>query len=156
MVHFINIGAGASVNAPVYESDGITKCSGSQFMAELMAGPSADSLATIAMTGFLTGTGAGYFDGGTPAIPTVFYGSLAWIQIDVWNTASGSSFAQAKASGLPNSWWQSGVFTAWTSSPFVTPSPPGEMLGLGTSPVYLNSGPEPSALALVGCGLVVG
>jgi hypothetical protein len=155
-VHFINIAPGSSVSAPVYQSDGVTKCSGPQFMAQLLAGPSADNLASIGTTGFLTGNGAGYFDGGEPAIPTVGYGQLASIQIDVWNTTSGATFNQAKASGLPNSWWQSSVFTAWTSSPDGgVPSPPGELIGLGNSPVYLNGVPEPSTLTLVALGTVL-
>ena len=158
-VFFSNLGhaaLGGDPNAPVYMSDGVTKISGSQFMAELLAGPSMDNLASIAMTGFLTGNGAGYFNGLAVAIPTVPYGNTAWVQVDVWNTASGVTFGQAKSSGLPNSWWQSPVFTASTSTPDGgVPLPPGYLTGLGTSPVYLNSVPEPSALVLVGCGLVV-
>ena len=100
---------GGGVNAPVYQFDGVTLLSGPQFMAELLAGPSADNLAFVAATGFLTDTGAGYFNGGTPSISTVFPRDTAWVQVDVWNTASGASFVQARASGLPNSWWQSSI-----------------------------------------------
>src|SRR5690349_15648573 len=49
-VLFDNIHVGAP-NAPVFESDGVTKLSGPQFTAELFAGPSVNSLASIAMTG---------------------------------------------------------------------------------------------------------
>ncbi len=92
-------------NAPVYEADGVTPLSGSQFMAELLAGPSAGNLTFVAATGFRTGVGAGYFWGGTQSISNVPYGNTAWVQVDVWNTASGTSFAQAQSSVLPNSWW---------------------------------------------------
>lgn len=155
-VQFINVYATGVVNAPVYQSDGVTKCSGSQFLAELLAGPSPDNLVSVAMTGFLSGTYAGYFLGGVVTVPTVFYGTMGYFQVDVWNTANGATFAQAKASGLPNSWWQSAVFTEYVSSPFPTPTPPPPLDGLGTSPVYLNSVPEPFPLALVGCGLIAG
>jgi hypothetical protein len=143
------------VNAPVYESDGVTKLSGSQFTAELLAGPTANNLTAIAMTGFLTGNGAGYFNGGTEPIPNLSPGMTAWVQVNVWNTASGSSFAQAQASGLPNSWWASSVFSVALGGGVVNPTAPATLTGLGTSPVYLNSVPEPSALALVGCGMVL-
>ncbi len=141
-------------NAPVYESDGVTKLSGSQFMAELFAGPNANSLGAIAMTGFATGVQAGYFFGGAQTINSVPGGGTAWIQVDVWNTASGASFSQARASGLLNSWWQSSLFSVQTGNPFA-PSPPEPLVGLGTSPVFLNSVPEPSMLVLSCLGFTV-
>ncbi len=140
------------VNAPVYESDGLTKLSGPQFTAELLAGPSIDGLASVASTGFLTGNGAGYFSGGAVTVPGILEGSLAWVQVDVWKTASGSTFSQARASGLPDSWWQSSAFSLMLGGGGVNPNPPALLTGLGTSPVYLNSVPEPATLALVGLG----
>jgi hypothetical protein len=140
-------------NALVYESDGVTKCAGLQFMAELFAGPSSNSIVAIAMTGFATGTQAGYFFGGEQSINSVAGGDTAWIQVDVWNTASGASFPQAKASGLPNSWWQSSVFSVVTGNEFTLGggfTPPTPLRGLGISPVFLNSVPEPSTLAFAG------
>jgi len=154
-VLFDNINVGAP-NAPVFESDGVTKLSGPQFTAELFAGPSANSLAFIAMTGFLTGNGAGYFLGGTQTINSVIPGTIAWVQVDVWNTASGSSFGQAQNSGLANSWWQSPVFSVVTGNQFTFGggfTPPALLSGLGTSPVFLNSVPEPSTVTLIGLGL---
>jgi hypothetical protein len=148
-VYFSNASTTGLVNAPVYESDGVTKCSGPQFMAELFAGPAANNLSSIATTGFFTGVDAGYFDGLGQQINSVAPRAVAWIQVDVWNTAAGATFAQAKTSGLPNSWWQSSVFTVITGGGFQG-APPVPLTGLGTSPVFLNSVPEPSALALVG------
>src|SRR6266403_5272017 len=96
-VTFANVGGG--VNAPVFLSDGTTKASGSQYMAALLAGPSATSLAQIATTPFLSGAQAGYFLGGTQTIPTVAGGGTAMVLIEVWNTTAGADFATAKASG---------------------------------------------------------
>ena len=149
-VEFSNIHTGAPLNAPVYEADGITKLSGSQFIAELLAGPSATNLGSVATTPFRTGNGAGYFYVQSVPVSTVPPGSFAWLQVDVWNVTSGSSFAQAQASGLSNSWWQSGVFSVITGGGGVNPFPPAVLTGLGTSPVFLNGAtvPEPSAVAL--------
>ena len=154
-VSFSNVGPG--LHAPVFEVDGVTKVSGSQFLAELFGGPSATSLAAIAMTGFASGTQAGYFFGGVQSINTVAGGGTAWIQVDVWNIASGGSFAQAQASGLPNSWWQSAVFSVTTGNLLTGAgfTPPAILTELGTSPVFLNSVPEPSTFVLAGLGVMM-
>lgn len=150
-VWFNNLDVSGVPNAPVYESDGVTKLFGSQFMAQLFAGPSANSLAAIAMTGFASGAQAGYFFGGEQTINSVAGGALAWVQVDVWNTASGASFSQAKASGISDSWWQSPLFNVQTGNALGNgggPTPPAALGGLGTSPVFLNPVPEPSVLTL--------
>ena len=157
LVDFSNFSiSGGGVNAPVFESDGVTRCAGSQFMAELLAGSTANNLASIATTGFLTGTAAGYFEGLAQTVPGVAPGHSAWMQVNVWNTATGATFNQAKASGLPDAWWQSSIFSVFAGGGNVNPTPPTPLTGLGNSPVHLNSVPEPSGLALVACGLVVG
>jgi PEP-CTERM motif len=141
------------VNAPVYQADGVTKLSGPQFRADLFGGPSADTLAFIATTAFLTGSGAGYFSGGPQAVSGVAPGDYAWIQVNVWNTASGNTFADARASGLPNSWWQSSVFSVIAGGETITPTPPAPLTGLGMTPVFLNGIPEPPTMAILGLGL---
>jgi hypothetical protein len=150
-IDFSNIGEPLSgLNAPVYGSDHVTKLSGPQFMAELFAGNTSDNLAPLATTSFLTGNEAGYFLGGTQTVSGVPGGATAWVQVDVWNTASGASFSLAQASGLPNSWWQSTIFNVVTGNSTINPTPPGALLGLGDSPVFLNEVPEPSPIALLG------
>ncbi len=143
------------LDAPVYHADGFTKLSGSQFLAELFAGTSANDLRPIATTGFLTANGAGYFHGGTQTLDFIFPGSTAWVQVDVWNTASGASFTEAKASGLPDSWWASSTFPVRTGGWGMPPAPAAPLTGLGTSPVYLNTVPEPSTFTLAGVGAVL-
>jgi hypothetical protein len=153
-VNFENILLPVGINAPVYQSDRVTPLSGSQFMAELLAGPTANNLASIATTGFFTGPGAGYFSGGQATINSVSPGATAWIEVRVWNTGSGDSFLQALTSGLPNSWWRWPVFTVATGGGFQGP-PPAPLTGLGTSPVYLNSVPEPTTTALLELGTIL-
>ena len=149
LVYFSNE-YGQQVNAPVYESDGITPLFGSQFMAELFAGPSTNSLQAITSTPFMQLSAAGYFYGGTPSISTVPPRNPAWIQVDVWNTAFGRTFDQAQASGAANAWWQSSVFSVVTGGGAVNPANAAPLIALGTSPVFLNGLiPEPSAMSLL-------
>jgi len=49
------------VDAPVYESDRVTRLSGPQFQAELLAGPSELSMTSIATTGFFPPRGRRLF-----------------------------------------------------------------------------------------------
>ncbi len=151
-LEFQNVNAAAGVNAPVYGSDRVTKLSGSQFQAELLVGSDASSLVSIATTGFLTGNGAGYFIAPVQTIPNTGPGASAFVQVEVWNTATGSSFSQAEVSGLPNSWWASSTFKVTLGGGVINPLAPTALIGLGNSPVYLNSVPEPSAVVLAGLG----
>ena len=155
-VFFENGFPGTSFDAPVYQSDRVTALSGSQFMAELFGGPTANSLTFIATTGFLTGTGAGYFNAGTQTINSVAPGTTAWVQVRVWNTSSGNSFLQAQASDLQDSWWTSAAFSVVTGgNTGISVLPPGNLTGLGNSPVYFNAIPEPSTFALAGVDAIV-
>jgi hypothetical protein len=152
-VRFANLGPG--VNAPVYLSDQVTKASGSQFQAELFGGTSIDSMTPLSTLAFGVGAIAGYIQFPTTVeIPGVFPWQTAWVQVKVWNTVSGATFDQALASGLPDSWWASSVFSVVTGGGFQGP-PPAPLTGLGTSPVYLNSIPEPSTFALASLGAAV-
>jgi hypothetical protein len=156
-VWFINLDSQHGLNVPVYAADGVTKLAGSQFMAELLAGPSPSSLSSIATTGFLEGGGAGYFNGGVWSIANVAPGQTASVQLRGWNTLSGPSYVQAQASGLPNSWWQSKVFSVVTGGlPSGTgQTPPAFLTDLNGSTLLLNPVPEPTSLALATLGAVV-
>jgi hypothetical protein len=58
--------------------------------------------------------------------------------VDVWSTATGATFDEARASGLANAWAQSSVFPVQTCNPFlINPCTPGELLGL--TPLSLNA-----------------
>ncbi len=144
-VNFVNLNSGAGLNAPVFLGDGTTKVSGAGFTAELLAGPNAASLASVATTGFLTGGGAGYFQGGVVAIGSVAPGAIAFLQVRVFDTASGSfPFAQANIGGI---WGQSSIFSVATGGAGSPPSTPASLAGLTSFSVGVLI-PEPSTLAL--------
>ena len=115
-------------------------------MAELQAGPTESSLALIATTPFFTN---GYYLGGDQTIDSVQGGGIAFIQVDVWNTATGTTFDQAQASGFGNAWAQSSVFSVHTGNPLGTPpTPPRSLFGL--TPLSLNAGPPmPAQLSIL-------
>jgi hypothetical protein len=148
-VNFVNLNVGAGLNAPVFLGDMTTKASGPGFTAELLAGPNAVNLASVATTGFLTGAGAGYFQGGVVTIGSVAPGATAFLQVRVFDTASGSfPFAQANLGGI---WGQSSIFSVVTGgagSPPITPAP---LAGLTSFSIGVLI-PEPSALALAALG----
>ena len=145
-VVFANIGPG--VDAQVYLSDGTTRLNGPQYMAELLAGPTASTLALIATTPFLSGNSAGYYADSTQTINTVQGGGIAFIQVDVWNTAAGTTFDQAQASGFGNAWAQSSVFSVQTGNWGIPPTTPSILVGL--TPLSLNAGtPMPAQLSIL-------
>lgn len=155
-IEFSNYDLNANINAPVYHSDMVTLLSGPQFQAELLAGPTASNMVSIATTPFLEGVTAGYYYHDGLAVPNVYYGATAWVRVQVWNTASGATFAQAQASGLPDSWWESSIFPVTTGCPICPPPTlPGPLTGLGNSPVYLNGVPEPTLYTFAGFGFLL-
>lgn len=147
--------AGVGLNAPDFlDYGGTIKVSGAGYWAALLAGPAANSLSQIATTPYLSGGQAGYFMGGTQAIPSVAGGSPAYILIEAWN-ANFLNFAQARASGLPGSWaWSNNgaPFTVTTGNVGSPPTPPAALTGLTSFSFGI---PEPSTLALVGLGAAV-
>ena len=155
-VSFKNLNSNPVINAPVILSDGVTKASGPQYMAALLAGQSANNLYPIATTPFLTGGAAGYFAGGVQSIPFVPGGGIAFIQLEFWNATAFNTWQVAQASGLPNAWGQSFIFPVVTGDPNATPpATPAFLTGLGTSPIFLTLIPEPSSFVLAGLGLAI-
>jgi hypothetical protein len=156
-VNFANVGAG--LNAPVTLHDGTTKASGA-YSIQLLAGASAGALAPVGATTTFIATAAGYFNGGTTAIPTVAPGSQAFFTVQVWSTTY-ANFAAAKASGLVNTWGEAGYsYATGTLTPFTvttggvgTPaSPPATLTSLTAFSLAPAAVPEPSTMALAGLG----
>jgi hypothetical protein len=100
-VDFSDIGAG--VNAPVFDTDGVTRLNGAGYLAQLYAGPTADSLAAVGpAVPFMTGDLAGYWSvlpNSIRNIPAVAPGSPAFVQARVWQSGKGLTFEQAAAAG---------------------------------------------------------
>lgn len=144
-VNFANAGAWGS--APGRAEDGTTLLSGARYMAELMAGTSAGSLTAVGSpTPFLTGGGAGFFNGGVITIASVTPGATAFFQVRAWDTTRGTSFALAQAAGA--GWALSNVFSGATGGAGTPPSSPGSMNGLTAFTLV----PEPSSYALLALG----
>jgi hypothetical protein len=153
-VNFVNIQN--TLNAPVFESDGVTKLSGSTYMAELMASSSVvGTYISVATTGFLTGAAAGYFNGGAQTITGIAGSATAWLQVRFWNTANGSTFLAAVNADADNSWGQSTPFSVTLGDPtYDPPTTPAALSGLAGQTLRLNRLiPEPSALGLLVCAL---
>lgn len=142
-IHFAN--RAGSVDAPVFDGDGITKLSGPDYRAQLLAGP---TLATMAVIG----PGAafvipGYFSGGTRTLPTVSAGQSAYVQVRVWDQSRGLTYELALTNGAKHG--ASSVFTVVTGGGGIPPALPATLAGL-TSFALTNlamSAPLPLVLA---------
>lgn len=144
--------AGAGLDAPVW-LDSVGSAAGkvgAGFVAQLWGGPagSAESALTAqgATTSFFTGAGAGYFAGGPRTVTGVAGGSVAVLQVRVWNTAAGATWAEANANPL-GIVGASGLVNITLSVP---PATPPNMVGLTSWAVVPV--PEPSSFALAGLG----
>ncbi|MGH7870422.1 MAG: hypothetical protein ACREP9_22960 [Candidatus Dormibacteraceae bacterium] len=152
-VNFCNLNSGAGLNAPMFGEDGVTKLTGPGFTAELVAGNNAGLLSLVAQTRFLTGGGAGYFQGGVATLPMVPPGDIAFLQVHVFATACGT-FASAQANNVNGTWGMSSIFSVVTGGAGTPPSLPAALSGLTSFSLALI--PEPSALSLSALGLGLG
>lgn len=102
-VAFQNRVVGEGVDAPVFDVDGVTRLEGLAYVAELWAGPTAEQMEPVLpWCYFRTGLGAGYINPGADAtrvLPNVAPGQAAYVQIRVWASMSGATYAEAVASG---------------------------------------------------------
>ena len=145
-VNFAN--AGATFSAPFYDYDGVTRLSGSRYMAELLAGTSTASMAPAGSpTPFLAGGGAGFFNGGVVAILSVAPGSIGFFQVRVWDTTVGATYSAAQSAGLGYGF--SNIFSGPTGGVGTPPSSPTSLAGLQQSFTLI---PEPSIYALLALG----
>lgn len=139
-----------SINAPIYQSDGVTKLVGPTYMAGLYAGPTAGSMAFIGSVAFLTGGGAGFFPATTETVNTVAPGATAFVQVVAWNVNLYATFQLAHDSGAQNVWGESGVYQIVTGGAGSPPSVPAPITGLTS--FSLVGVPEPGTFALAGLG----
>jgi hypothetical protein len=86
--------------ATVFDIDGTTPLSGSGFVAQLYAGPTAELLRAVGEpSSFLTGVNAGIFEEQTLALPNVPAGGAAVTQVRAWERSHGASYEEARAAG---------------------------------------------------------
>jgi len=84
----------------IYDTDGFTKLRGTNFAAQLYAGPTLDSIRALGPPRpFLTGFYAGLFDPVKLVLPTVPWPGEAFVQVRVWETSFGSRYEEARALG---------------------------------------------------------
>jgi hypothetical protein len=144
-INFANAGGG--VNAPFFDIDGVTRFAGDEFQAQLYYGPEGGGLGSLTPVGdptpFLTGDGAGYFNGGVITLADIAPGAAADFQVRAWQTLGGTltSYDAAVAGGAK--FGQSPVFTTVTGGP--PPNPPAALVGLQWIP-------EPSTYAFLALG----
>lgn len=87
-------------DAPVFDLDGVTRLSGTNYVAQLYAGPTPESLRPMASpTPFSSGPLAGFFLPQTVTLPHVPPGATAFTQVRAWEIARGSSYDEARALG---------------------------------------------------------
>ena len=100
-INFANWFVTAATNAlPVFDVNGTTLLNGSEYAAQLYAGPSLAALRPVGQpTPFQGGFNAGYFVPQTLTLGNVAPGSNAVVQVRAWDTASGSSYEAARAMG---------------------------------------------------------
>ena len=131
MIDFRNRAVGfnsGSTNAPVFNIDGFTPINGSNFVAQLYAGPSLAALRPAGQpTPFLNGFSAGYFLPKTVTLPNIAPGSNVVVQVRAWEQGKGLSYEEARARG--GKYGKSEILNLTTSPPMV---PPTGLLGLGS------------------------
>ncbi len=90
-LYFANRAAPIGLDAPVYEVASTDKASPFGLLAALLVGASPDALSPFSTpVGFLN---AGYWTGEVYSIPGLAPASTAYVQVQVWSTATGASYA---------------------------------------------------------------
>jgi hypothetical protein len=107
-------------NAPIFDVDGQTKLTGTDFAAQLYAGPSLETLRPCGEPSFFqAGFHAGAVYPQLVTIPHVQAGALAYIEVRAWQWSSGASYEEARALG--GKFGKSGVLQMATGSDLGNP-----------------------------------
>ncbi|MBA4149081.1 MAG: immunoglobulin domain-containing protein [Verrucomicrobia bacterium] len=123
---FLMPGMGTNMDAPVFDIDGVTRLNGSNFVAQLYAGPSLEFLQPVGSPSpFQSGFNAGYFASKIVTMPNIAAGSSVVAQVRAWDVTKGSSFEEARVLG--GRFGKSVIVTTQTGG---GPTPPGNLDGL--------------------------
>src|SRR5436190_12711963 len=89
------------VDAPIFDVDGTTRLSGSDYWAQIYSGATSNSLHAVGSpVPFWTDDLAGYyFTSGATSIPDVPAGQVAYVQVRAWDHRFGETFEEARALG---------------------------------------------------------
>ena len=89
-----------NIDARVFDLDGVTPLNGSNYVAQLYAGPSLDLLRPAGQpTPFQSGVNAGFFVPQTVTLANVAPGSNAVLQVCAWDATFGTSYEQVRSTG---------------------------------------------------------
>lgn len=140
-IQFSNLDINSGLSAPIFNTDGTTKLSGTGFSAQLYYDSGSGFVAVGPVVNFNTGTFAGYFSS-TPSvtIPGVAIGATTTLQVRAWNNAGGtiSSWETASIRG------QSASFTSPALGDPTNASSIPPLTGLTSFSLV----PEPTTIAL--------
>jgi hypothetical protein len=93
-------GAFGSPPAPVFDVDGITRLSGADYVAQVYAGRTPESMVAGGHPRpFLAHTQAGLIDPDYVELPGIGIGELCFVQVRAWESSCGASYEEARASG---------------------------------------------------------
>jgi hypothetical protein len=142
-IGFINRSSVAGIDAPVFDTDCVTRLAGAAYLAQVYAGRTPDSLSPVGwVMPFRTGEKAGYITGVVITIPNAI-ADLVYTQLRAWEARAGASFEEAVAAG--------GKYGLSNIVPMRTVMPP----GTPNDPIGLQSFclvPEPPSKALLVLG----
>ena len=120
------MGSSGIIDRPVFDVDGLTKLSGTNYSAQLYAGAVSNSLHAVGLSVFLeTADAAGYYFPNAGRIPDVLAGQTAYVQVRVWDNRFGTTFEEARALG--GSFGQSEVMPVVLTAFPAPPQPLGDL-----------------------------
>ncbi len=121
-------GPSGTNESPIFDLDGVTRLTGTNYLAQLYAGPSPESLRPQGKpTSFLSGPLKGIFVPRAVTLPNVPSGATAHAQARVWESAKGTSYEEARVMG--GKFGRSPVFTIVPGAP---PALPPQTTGLSS------------------------
>ena len=115
--------SGQVLDVPFFNDAG-ERLEGTNYLAQLYAGRSADALVTVGTPiPFMSGANSGYFQGGSVLVPFIPWRGEVWVQVRAWRAGGASAFETAALSG---SWTgiSSTLFLDSTGDPDGGGSPP--------------------------------